>query len=377
MTPIEHIKRRLKDFEPARSAAPDLVWGNSGERCSIEARQFPVPNLLLYLLHGICEFPLGYRGDKTHWIVPFTYKGTDYAISHEKFGLRFYVARSSEAKPKEVLGKLQKALESAEKHLLSDFASEQIEKGNITISNQFNRLDSQYCYFREKAESAYSPKTNEGGGEDAVVGLASILNMQFEASRDGVYNALAMIDAYFSRLEHFLVLALPLVGYDRKQENLAEFVGLIWSEKLRRVLNISETTTQKHYEALVQIKEKYRNTFGHGGFEKNGQSFFFHLSKFGAIPASMSGMRDSVHFNFFPIDKDIFEGICSSLDAFDAYLSNVALSDAWKFARSGLNLAMDQKNLRELLEVAEDPDAYDAWIESQSYLMDMYTNADY
>lgn len=354
-----------------------MVWGNGGERCSIEARQFPVPNLLLYLLHGVCKFPLGYRGEKTHWIVPFTYKGTDYAISHEKFGLRFYVAKNYEAKPKEVLGKLQKALESAEKHALSDLASEQIEKGNVTISNQFNRLDDQYWYFRERAKSAYSPKENAGGDEGAVNGLASILNMQFGASRDGGYNALAMIDAYFSRLEHFLVLALPFVSYDREQENLAKFVGLIWSEKIRRVLNISETTTQKHYDALVQIKEKYRNTFAHGGFEKNGQSFFFHLRKYGAIPASMSGMRDSIHFNFFPIDKEIFEGVCSSLDDFDEYLSDVALSEAWKFAQSGLSLAMDEKNLKELLEVAEDPDAYDAWIEKQLYLLDMYTNGDY
>jgi hypothetical protein len=377
MTPFEHIKRRLKDFEPARSDSPDLVWGGSGERFSIEASQFPVPNLLLFILHGVCEFSLGYRDEKTHWIVPFTYKGTDYAISYEKSGLRFYVTNCSETKPEEVLGKLHKAIESAEKHFLSDIANEQVKKGNVTIANQFNRLDSQYRYFREKAEFSYSPQQDEGSDKDVVNIITNILNMQFEASRDGGYNALAMIDGYFSRLEHFLVLALPFVGYDRKQENLAEFVGLIWSEKLRRVLNISETKTQQHYDVLVRIKEKYRNTFAHGGFEKSGQSFFFHLSKFGAIPASMSGMRDSVHFNYFPIDKEGFMGLCSLLDAFDAYLSDVVLSEAWKFAQSGLDLAMDENNLQELLQASKDPDAYDAWIERKSNLSDMYSNADY
>nr|WP_321461208.1 hypothetical protein [uncultured Vibrio sp.] len=65
------------------------------------------------------------------------------------------------------------------------------------------------------------------------------------------------------------------------------------------------------------------------------------------------------------------------LDAFDTYLSNEVLSDAWKFAQSGLNLALDEKNLSELLEVIKDPDTYDAWIDRQSCLSDMYANADY
>ncbi|ENJ1720655.1 hypothetical protein ACI47T_002292 [Vibrio parahaemolyticus] len=377
MTPIEHIKRRLKGFAPAEPSAPDLVWSNNGECCPIEAQMFPAPELLLFLLRGICEFPLGYRGDKTHWIVPFTYKGINYAVSHEKFGLRIYVSKGSEAKPQEVLGKLKKALESAEKHILRDFANEQIQNGNITIYNQFNQLDGQYRYFRDKAKSAYTPQEDMDTSEDVVRSIAKVMSMHFEASRDGGYNSLAMIDAYFSRLEHFLVLALPFVGYDRQKENLSEFVGLIWSDKIRRVLNIADSTTQQHYYALVQVKEKYRNTFAHGGFEKNGQSFFFHLGQFGAIPASMSGRRDSVHFNFFPIDKETFEGVCILLDAFDTYLSNEVLSDAWKFAQSGLNLAMDEKNLSELLEVIKDPDTYDAWIDRQSCLSDMYANADY
>lgn len=63
----------------------------------------------------VCEFPLGDRRDKTHWIVPFTYKGVNYSLSHEKFGLRFYIEKDVDSKSKEVLGKIQKALESAEK----------------------------------------------------------------------------------------------------------------------------------------------------------------------------------------------------------------------------------------------------------------------
>lgn len=186
-----------------------------------------------------------------------------------------------------------------------------------------------------------------------------------------------MIDAYFSRLEHFLVFALAFTNYERDKDNLAKFVGSIWSDKFRRILDVKDKNTQQHYDALVEVKEKYRNTFAHGGFEKNGQSFFFHLENFGPIPASMSGLRDSVHFNYFPIDKAGFENICNVFDDFDNYLSTKVLPEAWKFTNSGLNMAFDQESLNELLRVSEDTDVYDAWLEKQCYLLDMYTNADY
>lgn len=152
MTTNEHIKLRLKDFAPASPDAPDLIWGGIGDRCPIATKQFPVPNLLLFLLCEVCKFPLEPRGDKTHWTVPFTYKGINYVISLEKFGLLFYVERRPNSKPKEVLGKLRKTLDSAEKHILSDFASQQIASGNITIRNQFNRLGDQSLI---SAESRY------------------------------------------------------------------------------------------------------------------------------------------------------------------------------------------------------------------------------
>lgn len=372
MTSTEHIKRQLKDFAPARESAPELIWGNS-ERCSIPRSKFPTPNLLRFLLQGICQFPLGYPEEKMHWIIQFTYKETDCAISHEKFGLYFYSIKNTEAKPEEILGKLEKALKSAENHILTNTAQQQIKSGNITISNQFNQLDGRYHYFRDQAESNYTPPKIKSDIKD-IKEIVGLLRSESNTSPEGGYNALAMIDAYFSRLEHFLVLALPFSNYDRGQDDLTKFVGETWSEKLKKVLNIK---TNQHYEALTQLKEKYRNTFAHGGFEKKGQSFFFHLGNIGIVPASMSGRKNSVHFNHFPIDKDIFENICSQLDAFDEYLSGPALPNAWKFAQSSLNLAMDNENLKEMLEAAKDPNTFDAWIKRQQDLSDRYTNAEY
>ena len=146
------------------------------------------------MLHGLCDFPLGYRGEKPHWIVPFAYRGLSCAISLEKFGVRLYVAKdeNTHINKNELLGKLKKAVEATEKHILAEIAEDQIKSGNITIANQFHRLGNQYIYFREKAESAYSPPTQEPN-DGSVDGLAELLNRSFRASAEGAFNALAMV----------------------------------------------------------------------------------------------------------------------------------------------------------------------------------------
>lgn len=375
---VDNIKQRLRDFAVADSSAPDLVWEAGAIRSSVDRNLFPVPNLILFVLHKLCSFPLGYRGDKTHWIVPFTYRGLNCAISHEKLGIRLYTAKDGnmEVKKNELLGKLKKAVESAEKHILAEVAEEQIKSGNITIANQFHRLGNQYAYFRERAESAHLP-ISQNATNDAIEGMANLLSHRFQVSAEGAYNALAMIDAYFSRLEHLLVLTLPFCSYERKQDDLTDFVGKIWSEKMKRVLNIEELPMHEYYDRLVNVKEKYRNTFAHGGFEKKGASFYFHLPHFGAIPASMSGHKNSVHFNLFPIETDTFNEICSLFDEVDKWFKATGIPLAWRFAESGLDLRFDEENISEMLAAASDPALFDEWLDKKSYFSDMYSNADY
>lgn len=280
-----------------------------------------------------------------------------------------------------MLGKLKKILDLCEKELLSDFSKVQIYNGNITLINYFHKLDNQYQYFRERATFEYSSVTQE---EPVLTDQSSIISILFKQmhehnnkQRQGQYNALAMIDSYFSRLEHLLVLAFPFVSYDRKRDNLIKFVGSIWSDKFRRVININSAQAKAHYDSLIDIKEKFRNTFAHGGFEKEGQSFYFHLDHIGIIPASMSGIKNSIHFNDFPIDNDIFKSICSVFDSFDKYLSIIEIPQVWKYVQSGLHLSLADTDLEELLKIVDNEEEYEEWISAQCYWMDQYENGDY
>lgn len=265
---------------------------------------------------------------------------------------------------------------SIEKYILAKIAEDQVRRGNISIANQFHHLRNQYYYFREKAASAYSA-VEQKVNDEGYGGLAEILNRQFRYGREGTYNALSMIDAYFSRLEHFLLLALPFASFDRTKDNLAEFVGRNWSDKLKRIVNVQSPPMRDYYARLVVIKEKYRNTFAHGGFEKKGASFYFHLSGFGAIPVRMSGYKHSVHFNLLPIEADSFNEVCRLFDKVDDWLKESALPLAWMYAASGLDLRFDEKYISEMMTAAKDHDLFEEWLHKESIIVDIYSNADY
>lgn len=128
------------------------------------------------------------------------------AISFEKFGICFYVDEESRAliNPDEIIGKLQKTIKVAEKHILTLIAKEQIGNANVTIVNQFYRLNSLYKYFRGRAAECYDllEKVDKLKDKNDFV---RVYNVNFNTKTEGAYNCLAMIDAFFSRLEHFLI----------------------------------------------------------------------------------------------------------------------------------------------------------------------------
>ena len=132
-----------------------------------------------------------------------------------------------------------------------------------------------------------------------------------------------------------------------------------------------------YYNRLLEVKEKYRNTFAHGGFEKKGQSFYFHLPEVGAIPASMSGYKNSVHFNFFPIRESEFKDVCILFDEFDSLLESVALPQAWQFAKSGIDLILEESYLLEMLAAVNNPKEFDEWLRKTTEMVYRYVNVEY
>ena len=123
--------------------------------------------------------------------------------------------------------------------------------------------------------------------------------------------------------------------------------------------------------------QNLRNTFAHGGFEKAGASLFFHLPKVGAIPVILTKIKDSPHFNFFPIEEDKFNNICALLDQFETWLKSGKLAQGIKYIESGLNVPFDEESISKFNEAMESDDEFDKLIEHWSYLNDQDTNMDF
>lgn len=370
----DKLKKIFKDFTPTDCSFENLL--DDSTRISISRDDFPVERILLFMLHKVCQFSLIPRWDKMHWGMIFKYKEVIHLISSNKFGLRMYSQKIDgiEKQQVEILQKLKKNIKFVEKNILAKSAEEQIITNNFTIQNNFYKLNGQYFYFRTQAQELFKKEAiHDEEGKD----LSKIFNTYYkkrEFENYAVYNSLAMIDSYFSRLEHILVLALPFTKLE-KSYDFKIFIGDLWSKKYIEVLGL-EGEAKIRYEELKSIKERYRNTFAHGGFEKKSQSFHFHLQNYGAVPATMSDYKNSVHFNSTPLNEKKFEKICKVLDSVDE-LFRKNLPTAWMFCSSGLDLIMDNRSLSHMLEEAQDLDNFENWLEMKNQRLCDYINTDY
>jgi hypothetical protein len=69
-----------------------------------------------------------------------------------------------------------------------------------------------------------------------------------------------------------------------------------WRDKFKRVYDINADATAKRlHDRLHEVSETYRNTYGHGGFDKEGGAIYFHVPEVGALPARLTDVRDSPH----------------------------------------------------------------------------------
>lgn len=369
------LERIFQDFKLIDTSSESKL--DEKTAISVSRKDFPVESILLFTLHKICGFRTIFRWDKMHWGVIFEYKGAVNLISSHKFGLRLYSERIAdvEAIQKELINKLKKNIKFIEKNILNQYAENQVALNNFTIPNLFHKLSGQYYYFRDQSKKMFK-KEIDNIFEDND--FSSMLNTFF-AKRDleqyAVYNSLAMIDSYFSRLEHILVLALPFLK-NNKEYDIKKFIGEFWSKKYSEVFDLNNQDSKRIHDELNLIKEKYRNTFAHGGFEKKGQSFHFHLENYGVVPATMSDYKNSVHFNFTPLNESEFENICLFFDVVDNFFKE-NLEASWMFCNSGLDLIMDDESLSRLLKKAEDLEVFRNWLDSENERLSNYINADY
>jgi hypothetical protein len=381
----ENLRRRLT----TKLAGFTAEVSSAGERPVMmsyrpDRSRFPVPELVLFALRDVLGWPWVGAGEKVRWTVHGAVDGQPVGFELRKFGFTIYRPKGRDDLDARIEGQLQAALREVER-FLAPVAEAQVARGEVLIVNRFAEFDSRYRFFRDLADDAYdegaAPSTPRGA-DSGVAGLrdaTKAINAMLAANRRGFFYSTAMVDSYFSCLEHRLVLLRAFTGVPLAEGELLRLLTARWDEKLKLVLPMPlSRDAELVLGRMRRIKERIRNPFAHGGVENDKGSLFFHLPRIGAIPANFTRFGDSVRFSFLPVDADDHAESCAVFDALDALLGMGPLAGPDQMLRGGVDPAFDARTLKDYADaLAGGTEDIDAFIDAWSHAWERHTNMDY
>ncbi len=381
-TILSRFKTCLSGIEPDKHSL-DRGYFENERYIELPKSITPQPFMVFITLVFLAEFEYFGKHEKQLWAIPIIYKSTPFLLAHRKFGFGIYGFKNDklteENLAKELIIKVNKAIQYAEE-LIQPFVDDQLRKGNITISNKYIELNMMYRFFRAKARNAFKRKQppkkiisrDKEGKPNAWSGDP------FRPEREGFYYAVATIDAFFSRLEHILILSLPFFGFNRATDYLPDLISSNWTDKYKQIFNLKvEKEAMQNYDELKRIKERYRNTLSHGFFEKDTGSLFFHCGSIGAIPVYLSKFEKTIHYSFFPIKESSFADICKFFDKVDKFLRTGKTKYVLKYAESGLSVSFSEKSIEEYRTASQSNGNFNSFLGHESYVADMHDNMDF
>lgn len=364
-TKIENnFKYILREFEPNLNySEPWIDLGDS--RKTLKRYPFKIPQkhkikypFIVYLIFkDILDFPILPRFEKVAWEIPILFKGKEFVLAHRKFG--FDISAFKESKELQDL-----AVEAIEKiniatplveTVINPKIQEQVRLGNITLESKYTSIRSRYIFFRKKLENKNNHDlielkskitnfnwSNFKTSEEAEKSYNEIQRLRNSNS----YYLYAMIDSYFSLLEHISVLLIPFLSHIRISElDFEKFIGQNWKKKLQFILeNKVNPGVNRKIEILEEIKENIRNPVSHGYFYKNRKSFYVHMEGLGAIPFTLTKSKTKYKFSDFSPDFMPIKTICKHFDDFDEFLETQKTKFGMRYIKRDLPVAFDKSS---------------------------------
>ena len=335
---VARLRRELGGFALGYG---DAQLSGQAYKLDVPASKLPTAILAREVMVVFGAEDLG-GADKVAWRYGFTVDGVPCMLASTKWGLRLHLdaaagdADAAEHLAQRVLDKLAAAQQVVNESVLSPQLDGQIQAGNVTITNRYETLRGSYEYFREGAEQAYAGAgrlANRSGLADLIAG---------GGAQEGWWNTLAMVSAYFSTLEHVLIGCLPFTSFDPANGNLKKALRDWWSDKMKRVVNVNDPEPARHFAALRDIAERFRNIYVHGAFGGGGKAVLsVHLPDVGAVPVTLGEFGVRPELLFVPAAKDDFDHICSVFDSCDEWLANGPLADGYRWVLAGLDFRFD------------------------------------
>lgn len=359
-----------------------------------DKRDFPVPELVLFMMRNVMGWGWSGTGEKVRWTVYGSFKGFPVLFEHRKFGFAIGIKGGDAKDRQRLINQLKTALKHVET-FLAPIAKHQVALGQALIANRYSEFENRYRFFRDKADRAYAKanrkprqsrskkaeKQNAGAPMDMASSLVSDMMSGFgkmmEAKHEGFYYSTAMVDAYFSLLEHRLVLLRAFSGKVLNQGELLEFLGGKWDVKLSQIV-ADASLSAGPLGKMRDIKERIRNPFAHGGFENDGGSIFFHLPHVGAIPTNFSRFGNSVRFSFIPIEQEDHAEVCAIFDSLDELLTTGPLEGPHRLMDAGVDPSYDEEHIKRYhTAVSGTEEDMEDFLERWSREFMMHANMDY
>ncbi|MGO7153210.1 hypothetical protein GR198_05835 [Rhizobium leguminosarum] len=352
-----------------------------------EPSDFPVPDLIYFMMRYVMEWKASGHEEKVRWTIYGSIDGTPVLLEMRKSGFTIGIQEGGTVSPERVVGQLQAGLKDVEK-FLEPFAQHQVQNGHVMIVNRLWEFEDRYRFFRDLADKAYRRAKTRKKKMAVVDGrpLAGLMtnavaeiNRTTQANREGFYHSTAMVDAYFSALEHRLVLLRAFTGNAFTDGAVLSLLAARWDQKLKLVVPVTETKKLAPILGKMRdIKERIRNPFAHGGNENDRGSLFFHLPRVGAIPGNFSGFGRSVRFSVVPIESQSHTEICRTFDELSALLETGPLERPHRMVKGGIDPSFDAAVIKEYAEAISGTDAdLDDYIDWWNHQYDRHANMDF
>lgn len=382
---LEQLRRTLKDFAPSATDAP-AFRERSFAKHTPSPDEFPFPDLIRAMFGSVLNWTIEGPEEKMRWRVAALFKGSPLALEYAKFGLRLLLPSdvpNGKRVAATVFGKMAKGLLVTEA-ILQSVAETEIGLGNVTLANHFNMFDQGYRFLRDRADRAYRqrkprPRPVNRSPEGSAAGGCHVLSVDiFKREREGGFLSAAMIQSYFSRLEHACALLFAFSGADPARGRLREVVEGAWDAKFKAVVDVTRDPRAKAlYDALRKLADEHRNPMTHGGFDRSKNALWFHMPGVGALPARFSRCRSAFPYRFMPQTLTTHDQACRLFDDVDDYLATGPTELPMRYIASGLDVAFDSNSRSAYMDSMASETEFDAMMDHLSYQQDKHANMDY
>jgi len=406
---LRHI---MSDFAPDDLERP---WTGGEVRMPVKSEEFPVPELARAALAWV-GFVDQRWDEKTAWRVGGVFCNTNVSFALTKFGLKFMAETDHALAPLEdparppvklppgvttstrvdmaqepdlvtlfhdFMAALRKAARVFDRRVLSRLVDDQVTAGNVTLLNQSGRLRGAHEFFRWQAQAFIDGHGDPEIRQDMLTiaqlaaggtrGQSSFVLPWFADTNVG-FCLNAMSTAYFSWLEHILVLALPFTSWEPADRRVTDLIGDSWADKWRYVIGSDTPDAKKTLETLTKAAEQFRNLDAHGGFGKKEQSLLVH-TPIGALPARLTEGADAIRASVISEAPGTFPEACAVFDEVDTFLRTGPLRLAMTWIDGGMQVPFNEAQRQAVRDaMAESDDAYMDVLEQFSLLEDRLTN---